>query len=551
MKKIIWTFLFVFLVLGPIKAQDDQLAPVTGTIAVTNVNIVPSPGELIENGTVLVKDGLITAVGNNVTVPPGARIIEADSMYLYSGFILGMSNIGIKMPEQKDRPDIKDPGNPPNDQAGITPDRAVNEYLDPGHRSISDWRAAGFTLAQTAPSGGMLPGTAAVILLKGKSIEDMILKPGTALYATFDGARRMYPSNILGVMAKHRDLFRQAEQSRSSRQTYMDDPSGRTRPNYSKVREAYLPVLEKQIPFIFNTEEVLSAQRAMLLQEDLGFDLVLAELKQGWDISSDISETNTKVLFSLDLPELKDKDKEKDTVKDETPTAEKQLLESRREEFTKKHYQQMGQYASANVPFGFSGVEGKPADVQKAVQKMVEHGLSQEAALTALTTTPASMLGISNISGTVESGKMANLVISSKPYFEKDAKVRYVMVEGMVYENEEKEAKESDPETLEKVTGSWSYTADTPDGPITGDMVLEESGGVLSGTITNSLTGEETTLQDLVFADDNLSFSFDVIIQGQTMNVLAVLTVSEDELEGTFSGAGEAYSVKGTRSPNQ
>lgn len=549
MKKIIWTFLFVLLVFGPAKAQDDELAPVTGTIAVTHVNIVPSPGELIENGTVLIKDGLITAVGKNVTVPPGARIIKADSMYLYSGFILGMSNIGIKMPEEKERPTVKDPGNPPNDLAGITPDRGVNRFLDPAHNSISDWRASGFTIAQTAPSGGMLPGTAAVILLKGNSVEELVLKPGTALYATFDGARRMYPSNILGVMAKHRDLFRQAEQLKTSGQSYSNDPVGRVRPNYSQVSEAYIPVIEKQVPMVFKAEEVLSAQRAMLLQEDLGFDLVIAELKEGWDLTNDIKDTNSKVLFSFDLPEMKEK--KKDTVKEEEQSAEKQMLESRKEEFTKKHYQQMGQFATANVPFGFSGVEGKPADVQKLLQKIVENGLSQDDALAALTTTPASILGISKISGTVEDGKMANLVISSKPYFEKDAKVRYVMVEGMVYENEEKEIKKADPETVANVTGTWNYKADTPDGPITGELVIEEDEGLLSGTIANSLTGGVDTLQDIVLSEDNLSFNFDIVIQGQTMNILAVLTLSEDSFEGTFSGDGETYSVTGTKSPNQ
>lgn len=541
--------MFFLLILGPLQAQDDELAPVTGTVAVTNVNIVPSPGKLIEKGTVLIKDGIITGVGANVNVPLGARIIKADSMYLYSGFILGMSNVGIKMPEQKDRPNVKDPGNPPNDLAGITPERSINEYLDPSHKSITDWRASGFTVAQTAPSGGMLPGTAAVILLKGNSAGDLVLKSGTALYATFDGARRMYPSNILGVMAEHRDLYRKAEQSKNLRQAYLTDPAARARPKYSQTLEAYDPVIEKRIPVVFQTKEMLPAQRAMSLQKDLGFNLVLTELKEGWDLTNEIKNTNTRVLFSLDMPEWKEK--KKDTVKEEKQSAEKQRLEFRREEATKKHYEQLGKFAAAGIPFGFSGIEGKPADVQKTLQKFVENGLAQDAALAALTTTPASMLGISKMTGTVENGKMANLVISSKPYFEKDAKVRYVMIEGVLYEYEEKKTKKADPATVAKTTGNWSYRADTPDGPITGTLLMEENGGVLSGTITNSLTGLESTLRDVVLSEDNLSFNFDVNIQGQTMKVLAVLTLSEDSFEGTFSGGGEAFTVKGTKSPNR
>lgn len=543
--------MFFLLILGPLQAQDDELAPVTGTVAFTNVNIIPSPGKLIEKGTVLIKDGLITGVGTNINVPVGARIIKADSMYLYSGFILGMSNVGIKMPEQKERPNVKDPGNPPNDQAGITPERSINEFLDPSHKSITDWRASGFTVVQTAPSGGMLPGTAAVILLRGNSVGEMVLKSGTALYATFDGARRMYPSNILGVMAEHRELYRQAEQSKNFRQAYLTDPSGRERPKYSQTLEAYDPVIEKRIPVVFQTKEMLPAQRAMTLQKDLGYNLILTELKEGWDLTNEIKNSNTRVLFSLDMPELKDK--KNDTVKKEKEkqSAEKIKLESRKEEVIKKHYEQLGLFANAGVPFGFSGIEGKPADVQKSMQKFVENGLSKDAALAALTTNPASMLGINKMTGTVENGKMANLVISSKPFFEKDAKVRYVMIEGILFEYDEKKAKKADPAAVAKATGTWSFRADTPDGPITGDLVLKEDGGVLSGTITNSLSGAESILIDVVLSEENLSFNFDVIIQGQTMNVLAVLTLSEDSLEGTFSGGGEVFTVKGTKSPTR
>ncbi len=549
MNKFTWTFLFFLFILAPLQAQEDELAPVTGTVAVTNVNIVPSPGKLIEKGTVLIKDGMITGVGTNISIPVGARIVKADSMYLYPGFILGMSNVGIKMPEQKDRPNVKDPGNPPNDVAGTTPDRTVNEYLDPTSKSIGDWRAAGFTVAQSAPSGGMLPGTAAVLLLKGNSVGDLILMPGTALYATFEGGRRVYPSNILGVMAEHREMYRQAEQAKRFRQIYLADPAGRERPQYNSGLEAYYPVIDKKIPVVFNAKEVLPAQRAMLLQKDLGFNLVIAELKEGWDLTSDIKNTNSKVLFSLDMPEWKEE--KKDSAKKETTSAEKQILEARRQEFLKKYYEQLGQFANAGIPFGFSGLEGKPADVQKTLQKFVENGLSENAALAALTTTPASMLGISKLAGTVENGKMANLVISSKPFFQKDAKVKYVMIEGMLYEYDQKEAKKADPDKAAKVAGTWNYKLDSPDGPVTGKLVLKNDNGLITGIISNSLTGNDSTIKDVILTEDKLSFNFDIVIQGQMMNILAVLTLADDTLEGTFSGMGEVYSVTGTKAPTK
>ena len=549
MNKITWTFLFLLFVLPHLHAQDIDLAPVTGTVAITNVNIVPSPGKMITKGTVLIKDGVIANVGASVNVPVGARIIKADSMYLYPGFILGMSHVGIKMPESKNRPEVKDPGNPPNDLAGITPDRKIDQYLDPSDKSIDDWRMAGFTMAQTAPSGGMLPGTAGVVLLNGKTVGELVLLPETAFFATFEGARRMYPSNILGVMAKHRELYRQAEQAKKFRELYLTDPAGRERPGYNSTLQAYFPVLEKKIPVAFNAKEVLAAQRAMLLQKDLGFDLVISDLKEGWDLIGDVNAAKAKVLFSLDMPEWKEE--KKDSAKTETKSQEKQRLEARKEEFTKKYYEQLGQYAKAGIPFGFSGVDVKPADVQKVLQKAVEAGLSQDAALAALTTTPASMLGVTKLAGTVENGKMANLLISSKPYFEKDSKVRFVMVEGKLFEYEDKPAKKADPKKAEEIAGTWTYKLQSPEGPVTGTLELKNQEGTLSGTISNTMTNEETAIREVVLTENNLSFNFDITIQGQRMNILAVLTINDDNLSGTFSAEGEEYAVTGTKSPSK
>ncbi len=548
MNRISWTFLFFLLILSPLQAQDIQLAPVTGTVAITNVNIVPSPGKLINKGTVLIKDGVIANVGANISIPIGARIVKADSMYLYPGFILGMSHVGIKMPENKDRPEVKDPGNPPNDLAGITPNRSIQEYLDPAHSSISEWRAAGFTLAQTAPSSGMLPGTAGIVLLKGNSIGELVLLPQTSLYATFEGARRIYPSNILGVMAEHRELYRQAEQAKKFRQLYLSDPSGRERPKYNSTLEAYFPVLEKKMPIAFNAAEVLPAQRALLLQKELGFNLIVSGLKEGWDLAEEMKAADAKVLFSLDMPEWKEE--KKDTAKKEVKSQEMLMLDARKKEFTQKYYEQLAQYSKAGIPFGFSGVEAKPADVQKILQKAVEAGLSQDAALAALTTTPASMLGVSKLAGTVENGKMANLVISSKPFFEKDAKIKYVFIEGELFEHEEKAGKKADPEKAAAVAGTWDYKLQSPEGPVTGKIELKNKDGYLSGTISNSMNNETSAIRDVVLAEDKLSFNFDVSIQGQKMNFTAVLTLAEDSFSGTFSGGDEEYKVTGTKNPN-
>src|SRR5712664_3964296 len=88
-------------------AQDEKpVAPVGRTYALTNATIVQAPGRKIEKGTVVMKDGLITAVGSGVAIPPEAIVIKADSMYVYAGFIDGLSHVGVTKPkeEKQDRP---------------------------------------------------------------------------------------------------------------------------------------------------------------------------------------------------------------------------------------------------------------------------------------------------------------------------------------------------------------------------------------------------------------------------------------------------------------
>ncbi|MCP9199838.1 amidohydrolase family protein [Gramella sp. GC03-9] len=553
MKKITWAFLLLLFINFSGLAQDKELAPVTGTVAITNVTIVPEPGKKIDKGTVLVKDGLIEAVGANVKVPPGARIVKADSMHLYPGFILGLSHAGIKMPENKEAQNAKveDPGNPPNELAGITPERKVYQYLTMGEKSVSDWREAGFTVAQTVPSGGMLPGTTSLILLGGNT-DNPIMKAETGLYSTFDGARRMYPATVLGVMAHYRQLYRQADQAMNYSNSFQEDPSGRKRPAKNRTLEAFYPVVKKQIPVFFQAEEVLDAQRAMLLKKDLGFDLVLTELKEGWDLVEDVKSSNSRVQFSLDLPDWDEK--KKDSAKTEKNSEEKTQLEKRKQEFLKKYYSQMADYASAGIQFSFSGIDVKPQDVQKKLQKIVENGLSTDAALQALTTTPAQQAGMEKSIGTVEAGKLANLLVSNKPYFEKDAKIKYVMIEGKLYEYDLKESKKPDAEVMDIVSGEWTFEADTPAGTMTGTIsILKDEGGDFSGSIYNSVTGEEKSLRNIRISEDVLSFAFSVTYQSQNMDIETSLTISGESFEGfmEIAGSGESFPVEGNKVPSK
>ncbi len=203
--------LVVLTVLFAFRISAQELRPVSNTYAIERARIVQSPGNVIESGTVLIANGLIVAVGANVDVPPNAIKIAADSMTVYAGFIDGLSHTAIPKPkENKNQGKVKDPGNPPNERAGITPEITIRDVMDQKDASIEAMRKLGFTLVQTAPHGhGMLPGHTGLILLSGD--DRMIFQDGYGMRARLSGARGVYPNTVIGVMAKFRELYRQAQ----------------------------------------------------------------------------------------------------------------------------------------------------------------------------------------------------------------------------------------------------------------------------------------------------------------------------------------------------
>jgi imidazolonepropionase-like amidohydrolase len=562
-----WIYLFTATSLQAQQSAKD-MKPVTSTFALTGVNVVSSPGTMMEDVTIIIKDGLIANIGKDLTIPGEAEIIEGDSMYVYAGFISALSHAGIKSEESESRNNRSrsnvDPVNPPNSVAGIMPERMVRDMLDTEEKSIEAMRKAGFTAAQVVPEGGMFPGSGAVVVMAGESADAMILKEGTAMFSQLVGGPRVYPATVIGVMAKWRELYRQAKLAMKHEAAYAAQPNGTVRPNYDNVLKAFFPVIEKKQPVIIKTERMLDAYRAMTLQRDLGFDLILTELKEGWDITEKVKSQNAKVLLSLDLPKVEKKKEEKDEEKEEAEKAdeekgslksmleeEREALEKRKAEAIKLFCSQAATFEKAGIAFGFSTLETKPDKVMSQIRVMIEHGLSEESALKALTTTPAEMLGVSSMMGTVEKGKMANIVVADKPVFEEKANIRYVFVDGhkFAYEVKTKKSKtSSEGANLNLAIGSWDYVARTPQGNQGGEIVIKNDGGTLTGTISAQGAQGATELSNVALNGNVLTFSF-VFGEGtDALEVESEVTIDKDSFDGTMSvGAFGSFPVEGAK----
>lgn len=554
--------------LHSVHAQSDDLPTVTHTYALENARVVQAPGEVLESATVVIRDGLIERVGADVEIPYDARRIEGDSLVVYAGFIDGLSHAGVDTPDPEDQ-DVEHPGDPPPDRAGIQPDRSVRSMLSPNDSDLDRLRKAGFTAAQVAPEGEMLPGSSALVLYGGETPDDMLLDTEQSLFAQIQPARGSYPNTIypstdMAVIAQFRQLYREADRRQSLEENYTQDRTGQPRPPRDPVHTAFFPVLDGESPVAFYADEALSIHRILSLQEELNFPLTLAGLGESFNTVDALQNADASLFLTLNLPEEPERTANGDTtVADTTNQPERHYspdfrtetqedvddeetnLELRHAMERQKYLETADTLEEAGLQFGFTTREAKPQDLRGNLRTMIEHGLSEETALAALTTRPATLLGLDDRLGTVESGKIANLVVTDGSYFKEDTSVRHVFVDGRQYEYTEEEEGDDGEVTgdVSAVLGTWSYTLESPRGETSGTFTIEGDESGLEGTFSGP-NGEEEDMQSLSFDGSTLSFEV-TSPQGETVTVS--VTIQGETFEGTASGSFGSFPITGER----
>ncbi len=539
---ILSTMVMVFESQAQNQSQSD-IAPVSTTYYLQNCNIIPQPGTLLSGYSILLKNGKIAQVGKNINIPFDAMIIKLDSMYVYAGFIDAYSNTGSQKPESKGKQNISDPGNPPNDAANITPQNRATDQYKSSVSTVSEMRSQGFGLTNAVPQGQYLPGYSDLLLLGNESTYKMLFKPNTAQHIRLNPTRGVYPSTIMGAMAKFRDLYRNANITGKHNEQYNTKSGELTRPDYSEELKALYPVTTGKIPLFFYTAYPKDIYRAYILKEELGFDLVLTEVKQGWHYMDKIKKSNTKILLSLDLPEQIKKDSS--IIQDDIIN-----YEEKRSDAVNESLGQAALFEKEGISFGFSFMDVKPKDIHKNIQLLVKNKLSEQSALAALTTYPARLLGISQMAGTVEPGKIANLVITDKPYFDEKSAIKYVFVDGVKYEYNKKNNRQSgnkDSKGEQNYEGIWSYTVDVAGNTQQGKLKILRKDGQYNLTVQNESDGNTVIHADNVSIEGNqLTFNITVAM-GQDIKINFDLNMQEKSFSGSADvGEFGSFPVKGT-----
>ncbi len=522
-------------------AQSDPSGKrrVTETYAITNATIFASPGQQGTKGSVLFRDGVILGIGANLPLPKEAQIIPGDSLFVYPGFIDGAGMAGITKPKDPERPKDFVSSTPPDEIAGITPWRSISEQFSISGNQVDDWRKAGFTISQVLPDGGMIPGKASIMVLGNVGTVNVLVE-NSALAANFKGSRGMYPATAVGVMAKFRDVYQNSTLALDHSKLYAST-AGVGRPEVTPTQAGMAAVVQNQIPVIFTAATDLEVRRVLSLQKELGFRLILSGLEHYETVIDLIKSSGTPVLIKLEVPD----DKAIKSQKPDSASIATKAQYDRVKEAYDKALKQASLLEKAGIPFGFSTVDAKPGDALKAIQTMVKNGLSEKAALAALTTNPAQILGIGRVAGTIEKGKMANFVLSNDSIFKESAQIRHVVADGYVFDYEVKKKAANGNGKAEngavKVEGVWEYTSETPGGSSGGEISLVKAGTDLSGAITydDPAGGGKVSapVKNVTVTGKTLSFEFEVNAGGNNLTVTITGEITGTNMEGSMSVA--------------
>jgi len=419
---------------------EAQRAAAPPTFAIRNARIVTGSGRAIDRGTIVLDHGLITAVGADAQIPGGAWVIDGEGLTVYPGLIDAMSPVALPasmratvqgrtsgggQPGQTGQQQGEYSWGPEDRPATFSWLQAADE-LNPEDEAIAKWRSAGFTSIGATPERGIFPGQAAFVNLAGVRARDMVVATPVALRVNFEagGGFPGYPSSLFGGIAYVRQAFLDAAHYDQAWTIYTRQPAGLARPEYDRALEPLSEVLRSRVYVMLPGNWAYELQRAIRIGQEMGINTLVYGAQQGYEIAQELAERRVPVLLNVNWPE---------PPRDADPDADVPLRTLR---FRARAPTTPAAFASAGVRFAFYSGGAEPEMVMVNVRKAIALGLSPDAALRALTMTPAEIFGVADRVGSIDVGKIANLIVTKGDLFDEGTTIRLVFVDGRKFEPE-------------------------------------------------------------------------------------------------------------------
>ena len=527
----------------PASAQYEKPAP-AAAYGLEDVTVVRADGSTLEGVDVVVRNGMIAAVGGDARIPAGARVLEGDSLRVYPGMVDAAGTADYELPEPDSSPGEVPSWSPPRDVQGFRPHVRVADHLTSSGSSTSEAREAGVVATAVHPDDGPAPGRSALLLHRktADAPRHLVLDAELGAVLSLEPSPGVYPSTLFGVQAFHRQQFRNAEHRSRVASAYAESPAGLSPPAWDADYRVLSSVAAGETRVFFRAQDANDIRRALDLASFAGFEPVIVGGREAWKVAELLAERDVPVLATTDYPEPERWEPESsDSVQAATLPPEVQR-EKRRVE---NAYRNAARLHEAGVRFALTTGDGD-ADLREGVRTAIEYGLPREAALRAVTATPASLLGHPALP-TLREGAAANFVVADGPLFAEETELQYTFVDGRPQVmRTEPGAEPGEPPAVD-LGGAWSVELSMDEGSFEGTMELEQDGAEVTGSFSSS-SGQGPPLDaEGTVSGSSVDLTLSGSAGGQSIEITLTGTVEGDEASGSGSGPFGSFTWEATR----
>jgi len=491
--------------------------------AFTNATIVTAPGVVVEGATLVVRNGLVEAVGANVRIPADATVHDLSGKYIFPGFIdaYAVWNHYDTLPPRRQGATYWN--------ANVNSHFNMAEVVRNSERDAALLRSQGFVAANLVPGRGIMRGQGAVLTLGQEQPAMQVVNPASSQVVDFMITRRAgrgSPTSVMGAIALTRQALHDAEWYRQAHASYARNPRNQQRPEENISLGALVHAREIKIPFIVETPDEILFLRIHEINREFGLNLWIRASGYEYRRLDAIAQTGLPVIVPVNFPAPPAVEAPEDAMN--------ASLEDLRHWYLAPENPAKLAEKGLNISLTAYGLSNT-GDFLNNVRKAIERGLSRDAALAALTVNPARMLRMEQKYGTLAAGMSASFFISSGHIFEQNAIVEQVWIDGNQYYVQP---------PREEPRGTWTMKSQIWPEPMTLSLTGEPNR--LEGRVEHQ--GKTMRLQGVRYDNARLFMQF----PGDTIGIPGTIRLSAhlqgDELKGLAEKAsGQIFSWSGSR----